>query len=167
MTSDADFADLVLTGPTAEGPADEAAAADMLAAALARSGPKVRPPASGLESLLLAVGSGNGEGRKLNWRKTPLPGIFHSVLDVDAAKHRVTVFVRLDPGARIPPHTHGGEEDLYVVRGNLSCEDGTVLRAGDYLRSPAGSFHSGLWSDEGCLCVMVSSVGKGRDGDPH
>jgi hypothetical protein len=169
VTTDSDFADLVLVGPPADGPPDEAAAADAVAAALVRGLPGIRPPATGLDVLLRSVSIEEGQAipDPRPWTPTPLPGISRSILHVDIQAGRVTAYYHLEPGARIPTHRHTDEEDVYMLEGDLHCADGTVLGAGDYLRSAAGTRHRSLWSVGGCLCIMVSPLADEREQPDH
>jgi len=50
-------------------------------------------------------------------------------------------FVRVAPGARFPRHTHVGDEQVVVLAGGFTDEDGRVYRAGDESRHPAGTAH--------------------------
>ena len=47
---------------------------------------------------------------------------------------------RFDPGCRVPAHDHEGEEEIFVIEGDLTDEHGTYP-AGTWLRQPDGSFH--------------------------
>ena len=152
MTTDPDFADLVLLGFPDGGSGDESSAAVEVAGVLGRSVPELLPPASGLDELLRTVSTVEGLTGPVPgpWEPTILPGISRSILHVDQENRRLTAYYRLDAGGRIPAHTHTGDEDVYVVSGDLHCADGTVMRAGDLRRATAGSFHPELWSVEGC-----------------
>jgi anti-sigma factor ChrR (cupin superfamily) len=44
------------------------------------------------------------------------PGIECKLLATDGARHRVSMLVRLAPGARYPAHTHAGVEELHPPR---------------------------------------------------
>ena len=44
------------------------------------------------------------------------PGISCKLLATDAATDRVSMLVRLAPGADYPPHRHAGLEELYLLR---------------------------------------------------
>ena len=47
------------------------------------------------------------------------PGIECKLLATDAERHRVSMLVRLAPGARYPAHTHAGVEELHLLAGEL------------------------------------------------
>jgi len=64
-------------------------------------------------------------------------------------------FVRFAPGAAFPRHEHLGEESTLVLAGALREEGGGVLRAGDEIVRPAGSVHSFVVLEEGCLFAVA------------
>jgi hypothetical protein len=45
------------------------------------------------------------------------PGIECKLLATDTERHRVSMLVRLAPGARYPAHTHAGVEELHLLDG--------------------------------------------------
>jgi anti-sigma factor ChrR (cupin superfamily) len=45
------------------------------------------------------------------------PGISCKLLATDTEKARVTMVIRLAPGATYPPHIHSGIEELYLLHG--------------------------------------------------
>src|SRR5579864_6617008 len=51
------------------------------------------------------------------WQPYPLPGIRMKVLAIDRAKDCATLLIEGAPGARFPPHHHGGDEECYVISG--------------------------------------------------
>lgn len=57
--------------------------------------------------------------------------------------------VRFAPGTVLPTHSHAGGEELLVLEGSYSDEDGDYP-AGTWVRSPVGSSHAPR-SGEGCL----------------
>jgi hypothetical protein len=85
------------------------------------------------------------------------PGLSYKVLAADAQRDRVSLLVRLAPGAEYPPHNHGGVEELYLLDGELRIDDKT-LYPGDYNRAEAGSVDQRVWSETGCTCVLVTST---------
>ena len=58
----------------------------------------------------------------------------------------IQVVVGFGPGASASPHTHPGEEVIYVLEGQLQYqiegEPPVTLKAGDVLFIPAGAVHS-------------------------
>ena len=84
------------------------------------------------------------------------PGITCKLLATDTETGRVSMLVRLAPGAEYPPHTHAGVEELYMLEGDLMVDD-KKLQAGDYLRSEPGSTDRRVWSQGGCAGVLLTS----------
>lgn len=60
------------------------------------------------------------------------------------------VLIRLRPGAQLPEHRHGGDEECIVLSGEARLGDIRV-RAGDYHLARAGSRHGVVSSDTGAL----------------
>ena len=85
------------------------------------------------------------------------PGIFNRILARDTDNDRVSMLVRLAPGAAYPPHTHAGTEELYLLEGELFI-DSRKLAPGDYYRAEAGSGDQHVWSETGCTCVLLTST---------
>jgi len=85
------------------------------------------------------------------------PGLFYKVLAEDTASARVSLLVRLEPGASYPPHTHAGVEELHLLDGELWIDD-KKLYPGDYNRGEPGGSDSRVWSETGCTCVLITST---------
>jgi len=83
------------------------------------------------------------------WEKTPMPGVeFRPLLG------KKTMLVRMAPGASLPQHDHAAGEQCLVLEGSVRSGD-VVARAGDFTFMPAGSTHSQLYSDTGCLLLIA------------
>ncbi len=91
------------------------------------------------------------------WEPTGSDGVVSRRLFVDRAADRVTMLVRMDPGASYPAHRHGGDEDCFVLEGDLWVGD-ERLRRGDYQHADAGSIHPEQSTEGGCLLFLVSSL---------
>jgi anti-sigma factor ChrR (cupin superfamily) len=96
----------------------------------------------------------------LPWVDTPDPGIKMKVLMHDAATDRLTVLVKLAPGARIPEHTHEDLEQMLVLEGSLVDHEGACT-AGNFVLRPAGSRHS-PYAPDGCLMLVFFLKGTIR-----
>jgi anti-sigma factor ChrR (cupin superfamily) len=90
------------------------------------------------------------------WEDTA-PGISCKLLATDTEKDRVSMLVRLAPGAEYPPHRHAGIEELYLLHGELMIDD-KKLYPGDYNRAEAGSADQRIWTETGCTCVLLTST---------
>jgi anti-sigma factor ChrR (cupin superfamily) len=85
------------------------------------------------------------------------PGIECKLLATDTARHRVSMLVRLAPGARYPAHTHAGIEELHLLDGELWIDE-RKLFPGDYNYGAPGAGDERVWSETGCTCVLVTST---------
>jgi anti-sigma factor ChrR (cupin superfamily) len=85
------------------------------------------------------------------------PGIECKLLASDTERHRVSMLVRLAPGASYPAHTHAGVEELHLLDGELFI-DGRKLVPGDYNYGAPGADDERVWSETGCTCVLVTST---------
>jgi quercetin dioxygenase-like cupin family protein len=85
------------------------------------------------------------------------PGIKCKLLSTDAERHRVSMLVRLAPGASYPAHTHAGVEELHLLAGELWIDERKLL-PGDYNFGAPGAGDDRVWSDTGCTCLLVTST---------
>ena len=89
----------------------------------------------------------------LPWKpSTFAAGVF--VKDVAVTDGLEMQIVRLEPGARLPLHTHELPEFIYVLEGDLTlC--GQRASQGWASVASAGSVHPDVHSDTGCVFVLV------------
>ena len=85
------------------------------------------------------------------------PGIFCQLLANDTERHRVSMLVRLRPNVEYPPHTHAGIEELHLLEGELWIDE-RKLFPGDYNRAEAPTGDKRVWSETGCMCVLITST---------
>ena len=85
------------------------------------------------------------------------PGIECKLLATDTERHRVSMLVRLAPGARYPAHTHAGVEELHLLDGELWIDERKLV-PGDYNYGAPGESDERVWSETGCTCVLVTST---------
>ena len=85
------------------------------------------------------------------------PGIECKLLATDTARHRVSMLVRLAPGASYPPHTHAGVEELHLLDGELWIDERRLV-PGDYNWGAAGAGDDRVWSETGCTCLLLTST---------
>lgn len=84
------------------------------------------------------------------------PGIRCKLLSTDTEGDRVSMLVRLAPGVAYPPHRHAGVEELYLLEGELWIED-RKLYPGDYNRAEPGTSDQRVYSETGCMCLLITS----------
>jgi anti-sigma factor ChrR (cupin superfamily) len=84
-------------------------------------------------------------------------GIECKLLASDTERDRVSMLVRLAPGASYPAHTHAGIEELHLLDGELWI-DGRKLLPGDYNYGAPGADDDRVSGETGCTCVLVTST---------
>ncbi len=76
------------------------------------------------------------------------PGIRRRVLWT--AGDQAALLYRADPGASVPMHQHGHDEECLMVQGELFLDD-VLLQQGDYQLAPAGTGHRVTETDTGVV----------------
>jgi anti-sigma factor ChrR (cupin superfamily) len=99
---------------------------------------------------MLMVRAGEGE-----WDQFA-KGVYRKTLFEDRDRGTTTSLIKIQPGAYIPSHQHGGIEECIVLEGDVYSDMGTFT-AGDYLCMPEGSVHEQLFSAQGALLFIVSA----------
>jgi anti-sigma factor ChrR (cupin superfamily) len=85
------------------------------------------------------------------------PGIECKLLATDTERRRVSMLVRLAPGASYPAHTHAGVEELHLLDGELWIDERKLL-PGDYNYGAPGAADERVWSATGCTCFLVTGT---------
>ena len=125
----------------------------------------LRPTTSLQERLALRISEETGRQPVLppvrrrsepEWEQVA-PGIECKLLATDTERHRVSMLVRLTPGASYPAHTHAGVEELHLLDGELWI-DGRKLVPGDYNYGAPGTGDERVWSETGCSCILITST---------
>jgi anti-sigma factor ChrR (cupin superfamily) len=89
----------------------------------------------------------------MEWVASPMPGVWRKPLAREAAEHgHTTSLVRYDAGSHFSAHLHPKGEEILVLEGIFSDENGDYP-AGTYLRNPPGSRHS-PHSEPGCVLLV-------------
>ena len=124
----------------------------------------LRPAASLWDRLLERISDQSqpaGASNQPQWREPEweavAPGIACKLLASDPQRDRVSMLVRLAPGAAYPPHTHADVEELHLLHGELWIDD-RKLNPGDYNRAEVGTGDQRIWSETGCTCVLLTST---------
>ncbi len=87
------------------------------------------------------------------WLKSPGNGVFRIPLERESSESgHASSFVSYQAGASFPEHRHIQGEEIYVIDGVFSDENGDYP-AGSYIRNPAGSYHS-PFSKNGCTLFV-------------
>jgi anti-sigma factor ChrR (cupin superfamily) len=97
-----------------------------------------------------------GRWSEPEWQQVA-PGIECKLLATETERHRVSMLVRLAPGARYPAHTHAGVEELHLLDGELWIDE-RKLFPGDYNYGAPGAGDERVWSETGCTCLLITSI---------
>jgi anti-sigma factor ChrR (cupin superfamily) len=89
------------------------------------------------------------------WQPTEDEGVSYKLLFADHARGTLTTLVRMEPGARIPPHRHLGVEQCLVLEGDVRSGP-HKMGAGDFNCSLPDSVHQELTTDGGALLLFVA-----------
>jgi len=90
---------------------------------------------------------------ELEWVESPAKGVWRKQFERAATESgRVTSIVRYDAGSSFKPHAHPKGEEILVLEGVFSDENGDYP-AGTYLRNPPGSHHA-PFSKDGCIIFV-------------
>jgi len=96
------------------------------------------------------------------WVKSPADGVLRMPLEFEAVESgHTTSFVKFAPGSYFPEHNHPQGEELYVLEGVFSDEDGDYP-AGTYIRNPPGSRHK-PYTKDGCKLFVKLDQFKNDD----
>jgi anti-sigma factor ChrR (cupin superfamily) len=89
------------------------------------------------------------------WRPTEFAGISLCPLHNDKASGRRTFYLRMEPGAVIPSHVHGADEQCLVLEGDISW-GGRTYYGGDYFVTGQGSAHPVSSTAGGNLLLIIA-----------
>ena len=111
---------------------------------------------TGKEPVLPPVRRGEQAWSEPEWQQVA-PGIECKLLATDMERHRVSMLVRLAPGASYPAHTHAGVEELHLLDGELWIDEKKLV-PGDYNYGAPGAGDARVWSETGCTCILLTST---------
>ena len=90
------------------------------------------------------------------WLDGPIPGVKYQMLHYDKRAGLLTQLVKLEPGAKFPPHRHGAAEQCLVLEGKVSI--GTLdLVKGDFNLAHAGTEHGEMTTVDGCTLLIINN----------
>jgi anti-sigma factor ChrR (cupin superfamily) len=90
------------------------------------------------------------------WRRTAYPGVEVKILFSDPETRNITSLLKLQPGAKYPAHHHAGVEQCLMLEGSARLGQ-LVLERGDFGFACAGTNHTVVESDGGCLMMLISN----------
>ena len=82
-----------------------------------------------------------------------------SVLQLDKSKpNGVGLYIyKMEPGFTTTPHRHNSDESFLMLSGEMTDNDGTVYREGDFVLMKEGTEHSS-YSKDGCVLVVYNET---------
>jgi len=96
------------------------------------------------------------------WVTSPADGVSRVHLERESQESgHTTSFVKFEPGSAFPAHKHPQGEEIYVLDGVFSDENGDYP-AGTYIRNPPGSSHQ-PFTKEGCTLFVKLEQFKPED----
>ncbi len=99
---------------------------------------------------------------EMEWEASSIVGVWRKPLAREAAEHgHTTCVVRYDANSRFTSHPHPKGEEILVLDGVFSDENGDYP-AGTYIRNPPGTSHS-PFSEAGCELLVKLDQFDPRD----
>ena len=145
--------------------AEELAALSDSAALIGMSSvPRREPPAALRDAIMSAAGIQPAAApakftyltSEEGWNAPLFPGARIKPLFNNPKGHRAFL-LELQPGAHLPEHPHEGYEECLILQGDL-VNEGRRLGPGDYVRATPGTQHLDVYSESGCLCIIIMSA---------
>jgi hypothetical protein len=96
------------------------------------------------------------------------PKVLKRQLYVDANAGWESYYLKLEPGAEVPPHSHASVEECLVLSGEIEV-DGDIAREGDLHIAFTGHDHGTLTSRDGALLYIrgpLAPLDEDTPGDP-
>ena len=94
---------------------------------------------------------------EVKWRPVA-PGLAQSVIEAQGYRSGVLRLLKIDPGTKMPRHTHKGEEVTLILRGAYEDEVG-AFGVGDLADLDSGQTHSPMAvGDKPCICLIATSA---------
>ncbi len=84
-----------------------------------------------------------------------IEGVLRKTLWTDEQNGKVTALFRMLPGTQLPPHSHLGVEQFFVLEGDCNV-NGQELGPGDYHRAAAGSRHESTHTKFGTTFLLIA-----------
>ena len=100
--------------------------------------------------------------QQAQWQASLQEGVWRKPLAREEAEHgHATSVVRYEAGASFKRHAHPFGEEILVLEGTFSDENGDYSE-GSYIRNPAGYSHS-PFSEKGCVILVKLHQFKEQD----
>lgn len=97
----------------------------------------------------------NNDYNGIDWQHVAKK-ISHAELAIDDQNNKIEL-LKFAAGAKIPAHTHKGNEFTVVIEGSYTDEMGEFV-AGDFVHLTGDHHHKPVAGKEGCVCVAVTDA---------
>ncbi len=97
----------------------------------------------------------NGEYDDVEWEHVARK-ISHAELAIDDSDNKIEL-LKFKPGAKIPSHTHKGNEYTVILEGSYEDEMGEFV-AGDFIHLTDSHHHRPVAGKKGCVCIAVTDA---------
>jgi quercetin dioxygenase-like cupin family protein len=87
------------------------------------------------------------------------PGTEFKVLHIEPATNTRSILIRMEPGSRVPVHSHSQEEHCLVLEGEVTIGE-HIFRSGDWHIAMPGTTHSDFSTRTGCLLFIRGEIPK-------
>ena len=94
---------------------------------------------------------------KVKWRPVA-PGISQSIIEAEGYRRNALRLLRINPGTKIPTHSHGSQELTMILRGAYRDQTGEFCE-GDLADLDGSHTHSPeAFGDEPCICLIATAA---------
>ncbi len=97
----------------------------------------------------------NGDYSDIEWQHVAKK-ISHAELAIDDQNNKIEL-LKFEAGAKIPSHTHKGNEFTVILEGSYSDEMGDFV-PGDFIHLTENHHHKPVAGDKGCVCIAVTDA---------
>jgi quercetin dioxygenase-like cupin family protein len=91
------------------------------------------------------------------WLPHPIEGITVKPLATDRSRGYAMLLMRLDKGVHYPSHTHDGDEQCFVVNGEITIS-GESLGSGDFFSTRKGADHGTISTANGATVMLTVAL---------
>lgn len=86
------------------------------------------------------------------------PGISQSIIEAEGYRRNALRLLKINPGTKIPAHSHGSQELTMILRGAYRDQNGEFCE-GDLADLDGSHTHSPeAFGDEPCICLIATSA---------
>ena len=112
-----------------------------------------KTPPTKIKKIFNPINNFVGELNNLNWKKI-YSGFYE--YNIKLSKNENAKLIKMEPGTKVPLHSHNGKEYILVIEGNFCDEYGTYEK-GNLQINDSKIKHTPIASkDKGCICLTIT-----------